>query len=478
MRSTRLLARLAGVLAGAAALVWVGASASAGAFTPCEAPFVFSNEAANIVPIEFLATASDAYTSSADRERLEKLQHTAQHLAWLTQLDSYQQPSYGSLGAVAHLFLDRVCQPDEILEGIIAGRGMGQASPGQVLVVLQGHIFIEGEQILVQSRLRGFRLRDVHYSTLFRLSDHPDYMQPEMISAALGNRALQGRLPALDVTFAPRVVTESELAEVDERFGQASRLHRDPSDNSPSEPLRFEPTRPQAFSVDELLDGGRWLKITEFFESRTGYIRTDPKASDFLHARLPELDLLNGILGYLRLVQEQREGHNYPPPPRYAAHQARTSLDHFLERPQTAAEPDTRALARALLGAIALHEQDGARFDGPRTAASWQAARTEFRETVRLVPYNSTYRNLLGIADAWLCCAGSSPFGEFGDPAVDFTDSLSLDPQNLESLRNLNVFLAALGEIVTRGVHPAGVDTSRLPERREVLEHALAGMKN
>lgn len=474
MRANYFLIRLIAPLCCAAALFLLGPSASAGGFMPCEMPFVFSGAAANIVPIEFLATASDARNS--DSASFQKLQRTAQHLAWLVELDSWHQPTYGSLGVVAHLFLRQICAPDEILSGIIEGRGGGRVKPEQVLLVLQGRIFIEGEQVLVQSRLRGFRRNDVGYHAG---NDLTLFMQPETVAASLeGGRALRARLPALDITFAPRVMTEGELAEIDKRFEQASRLHSKRSVDSRSEPLRFEPGNPQAFSV-EILDGGSWLRIKEFFSGRTGFIRTDPAASDFLHTRLPELDFLNGALGYLRLVQAQRRGHEYPPPPRNAGIQARTSLRHFLERQQTADEPETRALARALLGVIALQAQvgGGTRPDGTGMPADWHGARAEFREAVRLAPYSSTHRNLLGLADARLCCAGLLA-GEFGDPAVDFTDSLSLDPRNVDALKNLNVFLAVLGGLEARGVPPAGVDTSRLAERRKVVEHVLVGIAN
>jgi hypothetical protein len=79
---------------------------------------------------------------------------------------------------------------------------------------------------------------------------------------------------------------------------------------------------------------------------------------------------------------------------------------------------------------------------------------------------------MLGVADAYLCCAGS-PEGEYGDPARDFADALSLAPDNVEALKNLNAFLNLLGDLSPA---PNGIDASRLDDRREVVQRVVTSL--
>ncbi len=440
---------------------WPATPSHAGAIASCDAPFVFEGSAANIVPIEYLATSAE--THEREGSRLGKIQETAQHLAWLMKLDSWHQPTYGSLGAVAHVFNQRRCTGDDVLMGLIVGSDSPPIPPGQILLMLEGKIFIEGEEIFLQSRLRGFR-RNMEFPD--RRRPFTRYMIAESVEAALPNEgaALAAALPVIDVTFAPRAITEAELDEIDESFVGASAIHQAPSDESPASSLRFGHDRPQAFSV-QLVEGGDWIKVAGHRSGGpTGFIRTNPEVSEFLHAKLPELDFVNGILGFFRVRQTMNAGPDDPvsfrPAPPGAAKHARASLQRFLDR-ETIGDDDAKALASALIGVL----------DGQ--SGEWKAARDAFAAAVATAPYRSEYRNLLGIADAQLCCSEGTEIAS-GDPAHAFVDAISIDPENPTALRNLDAFLSLLA---TTGQSPEGIDASRLNERQGAVRKALSGFE-
>lgn len=451
------LRRAAASLLTAAALAASAGAAGAGGFTACDNPFVFDRAAANIVPVEYLATSVDRESKQAGR--LERIQQTAQHLAWLVKLDSWHQPTYGSLGVVAHMFFRKKCDPDEVLAELIRGAAVAPIGPGQVLVMLQGRIFIEGDEIFLQSRLRGFRRNEVRPGAADRLSG---YFADEGLSVALGGGAhrLRASLPSLDVTFAPRALTFAELDRIDQSFEKASIVYPDREVTEAGKPLRFAADRPQAFRV-QLFDGGKWLKIEDIFGGVSGFIHADPTASAILHASLPELDFLNGLLGFLR-VSQALNGADYPPPPKSAARHARASLARFVASERTAEDVEARALAAALSGVLAAAVGD-----------DWAEARERFDAAAIAAPYRGAYRNLLGLADAMLCCAGA-PRPGFADPTRAFADSLSLAPDDREALLNLDAFLALLSQTAKP---PAGIDTSRLTERRAVVRKVVAGFE-
>ena len=354
------------------------------------------------------------------------------------------------------MYFGRKCDPDEVLTGLIRGVAAEPIRKGQVLLMLQGRIFIEGDQIFLQSRLRGFRRNALPPGDAERLSE---YAAGESLSAALGDGAydLRASIPALDITFAPRAVTFEEFDRIDERFEKASIVYPERSVTSGGETLRFHAGRPQAFSV-QLFDDGKWLKIEEYFGGLSGFIHADPTISTSLHASLPELDFLNGLLGFLRISQAQA-GEDYPAPPKSAARHARASLARFIESPRTLEDIEARALASALSGVLSATDDE-----------DWKAARQHFAAAATAAPYRSAYRNLLGLADAMLCCAGAPQPG-FADPTRSFTDSLSLAPNDREALLNLDAFLTLLSEAAEP---PAGIDTSRLTERRAVVRKVVS----
>lgn len=429
-------------------------SAQAGGVVACNAPFIFERAAANVVPLEFLATQGDNDTE--DRERLDRLQATAQRLAWLLKLDTWHQPTYGSLGAVALMFLGEKCKPDEVVQALLRGSSAPPMRAGQVLVMLSGKIFIENETVFLQSRILAFRRSDTD------LQGEPNsrtYALNETLLATTEDvPSLQASLPVLDVTFEPRALTFDELALIDMQFMTANKVYSEASEDSPATELSFDPEQPIAFSVS-VSDDGQWLHVEDFFGNISGFIRANPESSVFLHEKMPELDFLNGVLGYLRIRQTNTGAGDFPRPPETAPGTALERLQRFLARSDPKVEGHAQAVATAISAAI----------EG-EVSGNWQQARTLLAQAVERDPYESRLRNLLGVVNARLCCTGGSG-GEYTDPAVDFTDSLSLDPDNTQALLNLDAFLDLLAG--GSGAEKPGIDMSRLAERQQVVKQAV-----
>ena len=425
-------------------------TANSGGFTPCQAPFVFKGAAANIVPLEYLATAADR--TMKDSQQHKRLQQTAQHLAWLMKLDSWQQPTYGSLGVVAHMFFHEKCDPDEVLNELVRYK----VKKGQVLVMLQGRIFIEGDQIFLQSRLRGIHRNDQRSSPNESLGH---YSEKKGLETHLGEREhrISASLPSLDITFSPRALTFAELDRIDQSFEKASIMYPEPAKTPDGIPLHFEGEQPQAFRILSHVDE-KWLKIEDFFSGNSGFIQTDSSTSARLHASLPELDFLNGLLGYLRISQDQTVP-NYSLPIRSAIRQADESFARFSTNQKSTEDFEARALASALRGIFVV-----------KSKGAWREARKHFVKAVTILPYRSVYHNLLGLADAMLCCSGPPEPG-FEDPTQSFVKSLSLSPNNSEALFNLDSFLAYLDETEKL---PAGINIKRLKKRRDVIRKVIS----
>jgi hypothetical protein len=431
--------------------------ASAGGITACDAPFVFEGSAANIVPLEYLATIADR--TEDDTAKLDRLQETAQRLTWLVKLDSWHQPTYGSLGVVAHLYLGQVCDPDDVLGTLINVGGASEpVRPGQIVIFLHGKLFIDGDRIFLQSRMRAFRRNERERDESLPLTE---FYEGESVSEKIAGaeQALLAELPLIDVTFAPREMTEELFRKIDETFTQASRVHDAADPDSHSEPLTFDANQPRAFSV-RIPDEEGWIYIEDKFGGvpEKGYIKSDPEASALLHDSLPELDFMNGVLGILRL-QQTRASDDFPPIPDSSGALAARSLDRFLESERTAEEREARALAYALKGLLVAVD-----------TGDWRRARESFLNAAILSPAASEYRNLMGVTDAALCCSGDAD-PPYRDPARWFADSLSLSPENGLALANLRDYLSALSR---RQSAPEGISTEGLSDKLAIIDEVVS----
>ena len=126
----------------------------------------------------------------------------------------------------------------------------------------------------------------------------------------------------------------------------------------------------RAFQI-EIIDSGEWIRVEDMLSGYSGYIHSDPKASRFLHRKLPELDFANGVLGYLRMRQSSGPG-GFDTPPELTASLAKGSLERFVEV-APAEDKEARALASALMGALQV-----------QAAGDWTKAREHLAAAIEL----------------------------------------------------------------------------------------------
>jgi hypothetical protein len=445
--------------------------AVAGGATSCEEPFVFEGQAANIVPLEYLATVADSESSDTI------LSEVATKIAWLTELDSWHQPTYGSLGVVAHVYQ---CEPDDVLRGLLEPADQEGGYPsiriGQVTVFVQGKIFVRDEKIFIQSRIRAFRRNDRPYEWaydrdgVYRGRNLSDYMLKDKFTPVLQDLGFVAPIPEIDVVFAPRVLLISELAEIEKQFQRANRVYIRKSKSSKSRPIGFDNIEQMAFSIEAIDEG--WMGIRNAFgDGELGYIEVSRDLSSFLHKKLPELDFLNGVLGFLRIRQAADSATGFKQPPSDAQELTLRKLEAFQMAATSSDDVPARALAHALSGVLYASRE-----------STFGDALNHFKQAVDLQPYNNLFHNMLGVMKARICCQQSAADlsnidFEPRDPSVNFSDSLSIEPNDISALRNLTTYLGRLREMGPLAAKALRLDGNRIEERFSIAIQAMNSLE-
>ena len=177
------------LLVGLGLLIALPSSAHAIAFSaPCDAPYVFSNAAVNVVVLPYSQPA-------AFKETLTK---SGEQLAALVQLESMLAiAKYGSIGLVQLVGDPREgCTPDEVLPKLLGQKdgAMEALRPGGGLVLVWGRIYESGADLFVQSFIRFVR-RGVN----------------ETIDIPVANRTLRGQLTSQAFACTPRRIAVRDL---------------------------------------------------------------------------------------------------------------------------------------------------------------------------------------------------------------------------------------------------------------------------
>lgn len=420
---------------------------------PCTSPFVFPESAANVVVVQYGAAAEEP----GERRLMERLTETGARLGWLIKMDAWHLPTYGSLGIVAHIdpHEPESCDPVAIRRALLGQGGFAGRTlrPGQVAAFVSGRIFQEGEEIFLQTEIRAFRVGDD--------------MAPlaETLAVSLSDDQggeLAAGLPLGSIVFPPRRLTTRDLDRVAVLYQEAGRLYDAPSPEADSRTIQLDSNGPLAFSVRGLDE--QWLEVRSEFTGLHGYLRVDPAIPHLLHARMPELDFLNGVLGFLRLRQSLAGDMGPLLSVETAGSQIRRSFARFEEGVQAAKDSDQRALAAAIAGATwALND----------TVAGWRAARADFLRAIDLAPQKAAYHVLAALADARLCCAQDQPRAAGHDPVARLVDALARDPRNEAALRGLDAVFGYLEASEAAGDAFPTLDTRGLSVRRALVRETL-----
>jgi hypothetical protein len=125
----------------------------------------------------------------------------------------------------------------------------------------------------------------------------------------------------------------------------------------------------------------------------------------------------------------------------------------------------TRALAEAMVGVLEAQTADG-----------WRAARAHFAAAVERAPYNGTFRSLLAMAETFICCVADNRTSSSADPVANLVDALSVNPQDLIALANLDAYFAHLRRLDDSDKLPEGVDGDDLSERHDRVRKVRAAL--
>jgi hypothetical protein len=438
----------AGYLAIAFAWLFVASGARAGAIGPCNDPFAY-DAAVNVYVLE-----------DSERDAESDLRDVRKRLAWLIKLDTLFRDSYGSLG-VHFLWqpADERCTLDKVVERVLR-----KLPPRGAAALVDQRVYREKNQILLQTYFRFLRV------------DAAQHVQPEMVKFAPreGKPTFSEFLPAQVVAFPPRRLMTTDLDTIEQAFAEGSLLYSEPRTDSRGRMLPLTSEQAVPFLVTEALSGG-WMRIDATRFGRwdiSGWLRADPAVSGRLRSLLPELEFLEGVVGYLSYLQAS-DGRLLQ---RNAAPGIVRRADDALARYVKGARVvndrgEVMPLAQALRAAMVLTD-----------SARANAVLADFIATVQRSLPDSRVRGLLGMNRLAACCQPPTREGTLRSAADvvglsgalnDFQSALAIDPGNAAALANLNAIYAMIEQLVVFPVEkePPSNSTAQL---REAYVRALA----
>jgi hypothetical protein len=221
----------------------------------------------------------------------------------------------------------------------------------------------------------------------------------------------------------PRKLTVADLSEIEKRAARALILHKDPGGGISEMGLSMSPNEPLAYGVVKAQ--GSWMLVRNDVTGAEGWVEARMDSDAWALRRfLPELNYLEGVVGYLRL----RTATKVPlatDADRIYGWMAARFADYARGVGQDAAVEAT-GLASAMLG-VALWDQ------APRRGE----AAGLFQTAMRNMPGSSAARELAAVTSP-LLREGVSLQGD-NLKAVDrgLLDATALDPASASALANL-----------------------------------------
>ncbi len=419
--------------------VWAGASGD------CGHPFVFSDAAVNFVVLPF--------TNSDSLER--PLSKTATQLTLMVQTDTiFSILKYGSVGAVrlnVRPGQQAECRP-EIVAAKLLGEKQGAEQtirPGHGLILFWGRLYEENKEIYVQSFARFVRKGVT-----------------ENVSLPLENARYEARLLDEAVAFAPQRLTLRDLAEIESEFDQYAVVHHAPVQGSPGTrmPLELSPfaTPSYVYRVSETRN--EWMKIDAYGTGPSGWIHAGGDIGPFRAERMPELDFVDGVAGYLRL-RGADDGDTQDASLRTVSW-AEAALKRYEKATDPTQAPLALAVAKTVHGLLEML--------GPLQANSkLQTALQLFQEASDLVPYSGEARNLALTTQWYLAYHNASPGIRSSVIADGWLRAAVLAPEDPTILTNLENCYELL---LKRGPPPGAASSGGLDGAE--IEKRLAALRS
>ncbi len=399
---------LAGLLMIALLATAVGRGARAGMLAACDEPAGFGG------PVQVFVLQYGFEPSAVEAD--PRLVETARRLSYLMQLDVLANDSYGSIASIL-LQEDR---SDSCRAGVVQNRLLqsGALHPDQAVALVWGRVYREGDEVLVQTYLRFLRVdpdgrgfADERFGVV--LSD------PQL--------RLEGSLPTQSIAFAPRRLSAERLDRIDADWRQAARLYDRPDASGSARELP-PPEERFAYFVREMTPDG-WLGIELSSGAGRGWLKADPEVGRALRELLPELEFVDGVIGYLSYRQAV-DGRGFPGPPApWMLERIERRFARFIEPPGEAS-----ALALTLLGALQAFT----------TADQVAAGLERLRDALRQQPDDGRLRNLVAMAELRQCCAGDGTGPALKQVPQMLLAGLAVDPNNADLLASLQATYAWL----------------------------------
>jgi len=410
----------------------------------CAHPFVFSDAAVNFVVLP--------YTNSGAVDR--PLSKTASQLTLMIETDTiFSILKYGSVGAVR--LTVRPGQQAQCTPEIVAAKLLGEKAgaeqtiqPGHGLILLWGRLYEENKEIYVQSFARFLRKG---------LSEN--------VSLPLENARYEAKLLDEAVVFAPQLLTPQDLAEIESEFNQFAVVHRDPQEDSPGTHMPVElssfASASYVYRVSEVRN--EWMRIQAYGIGPSGWVHAGGDMGPLRAERMPELDFVDGVAGYLR-HRGATEGDN-PDANLRTVSWAETALKRYEKAADPTKAPLALAVAKTVHGLLEML--------GPLQANSkLQTALQLFQEASDLVPYSGEARNLELTTRWYLAYQGGLPGIRPAVIADGWVQAAVLAPENPTILKNLeNCY-----ELLMKKGPPPGAASSGGLDGAE-LEKRLAALR-
>ncbi len=277
----------------------LSAAAQAMDSRPCADPRVFPGAAVNAIVMPYRFDERGDGPAGNPASAGPELRLASRQIAALVHLEVLTSMlKYGAVGATDLLAeADGICDVDRVVARLSQPGAPGALRAGQALVMVWGRLFAQGEQLYVQSYIR-----------FFRQGERGPLAEVLNVAAGEGTARLnlQANWPTQALAFAPRRISRTELARVDQEFRNAMVLRERPDAAAPGRVMAFEPGKSFPYAIKSRQ--GDWLQLTPMqggTGGTGGWVKARAGGGDAeawsLQRWLPELAFVDAVNGMMRL---------------------------------------------------------------------------------------------------------------------------------------------------------------------------------
>ena len=426
----------------ASVLLCLAIPAYGGEISPCDDPIILPGPEVNVVVLPYV-------TGTTDKPELVE---SGSHLSGLIQTNVLLSIlKYGKVGSIRLVGSPDKCNHDRVLSEIVDRYGNNSILANRGLVMVWGRIYEDKNDLFVQSYVLFRRLAHYDVGETFQF--------PIILSG--GPQMLTARLSGQSFAMAPRHLTLQELEEISTVFQSSKIVHTDANDQSPGEPFQIG-AKGAWFSVEE--SRGEWIRIVASHRDngsrfqQEGWLHAGASlGSTSLNQKLPELDFVEGIVGYLAYSVNRR--------PSYAV-SAEAVLQRYEGQPDSRKSAEADAVAKQLRGWL-LTINKGAE----TSVEDFSKVRDLFAQAAETLSYSAEAKNLDASANAYSTFRNSKKEIALDEIAEGFWSAASLDPKNEHVLANLwSLYKAALDPVYSNRLVGQKINAETIRRDQQALQ--------